>query len=237
MRRRSGLTGVIWGAALLLAPCAFADCRLALALAFDVSNSVGAADYAIQHQGLLAALADPEIRHAILDPPDPVALALYEWSGRDHQLMIVDWTVMRTAGDLDAVMAQIRTHQRDPRRWATALGRALIFGRALMDAAPPCVEQVLDMSGDGANNDSTEPWNAYASRDFGALRVNGLAILSYEPDVAEYYRDHVIRGRGAFVEIAEGQEDFPRAIRRKLLRELTEQVVGMDAGAAGRAGG
>jgi len=36
----------------------------------------------------------------------------------------------------------------------------------------------------------------------------------------------VIRGQGAFVEVARTQDDFPRAIRRKLEKELTEQLIG-----------
>ncbi|MGQ0485867.1 MAG: DUF1194 domain-containing protein, partial [Hyphomicrobiales bacterium] len=35
-----------------------------------------------------------------------------------------------------------------------------------------------------------------------------------------YYRDRVITGAGSFVEPARGFEDFARAIREKLLREL-----------------
>ena len=56
--------------------------------------------------------------------------------------------------------------------------------------------------------------------------MNGLAIRSYERDVVAYYREQIIRGPGAFVEEADSFEDFPRAIRRKLIRELTERIIG-----------
>ena len=58
--------------------------------------------------------------------------------------------------------------------------------------------------------------------------INGLPILSgtdetaYELDA--YYRDNVIVGPGAFIEIAQSYEDFEQAFRRKLLRELTPVV-------------
>lgn len=204
-----------------------AGCRLALALGMDVSRSVNAEDYAIQRGGLIAALADATIRAAFLEPADHVAMAVYEWSAHDQQRIVIGWTDIRSPADLDRVMAALQSHERDPRGAPTALGRALLYGRQLMDQAPTCAEQVLDVSGDGRNNDGPDPETAYARQDFGAMRVNGLAIRTYERDVAEYYRTRVIRGPGAFVEEADGQEDFPRAIRRKLLRELDEQVIGM----------
>ncbi len=39
-------------------------------------------------------------------------------------------------------------------------------------------------------------------------------------DLAEYYREEVIYGPGAFVEIANDYDDFARAFLRKLRREL-----------------
>jgi hypothetical protein len=84
---------------------------------------------------------------------------------------------------------------------------------------------VIDVSGDGQNNSGIDPAVVYAN-GFGDIRVNGLAIRSYERDVVAYYREQVIRGPGAFVEEADSFEDFPRAIRRKLIRELTERIIG-----------
>ena len=225
--------------ALLLAGAAGplrADCRLALVLAFDVSRSIDSNDYALQRAGLLAALADPVIRDAFLGPPDHVALAIFEWSSRNHQRIVVGWTEIRAAADIDAVAARLAAHQRNTNGSLTALGRAVIFGRDLMQTAPDCVAQVLDVSGDGRNNDGIDPTAAYLTSAFGALRINGLAIRTYERDVAEYYRSRVIRGPGAFVEVAEGQKAFPHAIRRKLLRELTDPVIGLGPGTAAPGG-
>ena len=47
-----------------------------------------------------------------------------------------------------------------------------------------------------------------------------MAILSEEPDLAAYYRSEVIGGFGAFVMVAETIDDFGRAMREKLLREI-----------------
>lgn len=205
---------------------AAAGCRLALALGFDVSRSVDAADYAIQRDGLLAALADPVIVDAFLKPEEPVALALYEWSGQAHQDVVVDWRLIEGPGDLAAVAAAVAGHERAAAHLPTGLGTALDFGRALVARAPDCAAHTLDLSGDGRSNDGDGPREVYAKADFGDLMVNGLAIGGHEADIAIYYRREVIRGPGAFVEVARRHTDFPRAIRRKLERELTEQLIG-----------
>jgi hypothetical protein len=44
------------------------------------------------------------------------------------------------------------------------------------------------------------------------------------PDPVEFYQRNVVRGDGAFLEIADGFSDYAAAIRRKLLRELTPRL-------------
>lgn len=210
-----------------LAPApAGAACRLALALGIDVSRSVDARDYAIQKEGLIAALADPVIVAAFLKPEDRVAFAVYEWSGQAHQDVIVDWTMVAAPSDLEGIRAAVAGHVREQDFLPTGLGAALAFGRDLMAQAPDCLAETLDISGDGHSNDGRMPEEVYAAEDFGELLVNGLPIGGHEADIAIYYRTRVIRGQGAFVEVARTQDDFPRAIRRKLEKELTEQLIG-----------
>lgn len=217
---------------LMLAAGPAAACRLALLLAIDVSRSIDAGDYRIQRNGLLDAFADPGIRAALLGPPDPVALAIFEWSGTSHHEVIADWSLIGSIADLAVVEAAIAARTLPAVRRATALGAALDFARRMMARAPPCTEMVIDVSGDGQNNMGPAPDQVYAAADWGAIRVNGLAIGEHEPGLAEYYRAQVIRGRGAFVQDAPRQVDFPEAIRRKLLRELTEMMVGQAGGVA-----
>lgn len=203
-----------------------AACRLALALGFDVSSSVDGVDYAIQRDGIVAALEAPEIRRAFLAPDEPVALAIFEWGARHRQALVVDWLVVRGAADLDRVAAALR-QRGDLRPWEpTAIGAALLYARDLFAGAPPCAARTLDLSGDGRNNDWLEPARVYAREDFGDILVNGLAIGGHEADIAAYYAREVIRGPGAFVVTARSHADFPPAIRRKLERELTGPVFG-----------
>ncbi|PKP73380.1 MAG: hypothetical protein CVT84_13905, partial [Alphaproteobacteria bacterium HGW-Alphaproteobacteria-6] len=185
-------------AALLLAaggPAA-AGCRLALALGIDVSRSVDAGEYRVQRDGIVAALNDASVRAAILVPRDGVALAVYEWSGQDHQALLVDWTKVGTAADIDRVAAAVGQAERGI-AGPTALGAALDFGRALLARAPDCALGTLDLSGDGRSNDGPAPARVQAAAGWGRARVNGLAIGGHETDIAEYYAREVIRGPGA----------------------------------------
>jgi hypothetical protein len=86
------------------------------------------------------------------------------------------------------------------------------------------------MAGDGANNEGFAPHAAYAEFPFEGVTVNGL-VVEGEDDQAEidlqtFYRNEVLRGPGAFLEVADGFEDYERAMRRKLERELLPRVIG-----------
>jgi len=217
------------GAALLaaLAPSAgAADCRLALALAMDVSRSVSGKDYGIQTRGLLDALADPAIRDAFLGPAGHVALMVYEWSGEGYQIVTLPWTAIASEADLDAAMRMLEVNTRQSDAYPTALGAGLEFGLRMLDERRDCAFRTLDVSGDGRSNSGTPPAWVFERNDWGDIVVNGLAIEQHEDGLTDYYRREVIRGPGAFVETARTHADFPPAIRRKLLRELTQAVVG-----------
>ena len=54
--------------------------------------------------------------------------------------------------------------------------------------------------------------------------MNAIAIEESEPELTAYFFENVIVGEGAFVVSASGFEDYPEKIRRKLLREVTQQT-------------
>lgn len=206
----------------LSAPAARSECRLALVLALDVSRSVDAEDFAIQTGGLVTALQAPEVQTAFFAPAGDVALAIFQWSGDSHQEILVDWVLIRRPEDLRPVVAALQALRPPELRLPTAIGQALAFGRDLLDRAPACRRRVIDVSGDGRNNNGPTPERVYAGTDWSGITVNGLAIGAHEMSIERYYTEVIIRGPGAFVEMAVRQTDFPEAIRRKLQRELTE---------------
>lgn len=216
---------LIWAAltfALLASgPAGAAPCRLALALALDVSSSVDAREYGLQSRGLAAALDRPATRRAILSGgAGVVKLAVYEWSGQRQHALLLDWTVLDSEGAIDRAVAALGRANRSHDDFPTALGYALGYGASLLGRGGPCARRVLDVSGDGENNAGFAPFLAYKHFPFSGVTVNGLAIAVDGDSPAEYYWRNVTRGPGAFVELADGFEDFERAMARKLLREL-----------------
>ncbi len=217
-----------WAALLagLFAAPAEAACRLALVLALDVSSSVDAQEYDLQRKGLAAALDAPDIRHAILRGEGDVALAVYEWSGRDQQKLHLDWIILRSHADITRAAALLADMERSTAEFPTALGSALGYGAQVMTRAPDCARRVIDVSGDGVNNEGFAPALAYRHFPFQNITVNGLVILGHDATVLRHYRDEVLRGPGAFLEVADGFEDFRRAMARKLFREISNIVLG-----------
>lgn len=220
------------GLAALLAGPAAAECRLALLLAIDVSASVDHEEDVLQRRGLAAALTAPEVVEAFLaDPGAPVVLSAYEWSGRFAQAVLLPWTRIDAGEDIDRAAAAIAGSIRGRDDLPTALGDALGFGAGRFRNGPDCLARTLDVAGDGVANDGFPPWAVYRAGRLEGVVVNGLAIQGDEQDVAAYYREAMIRGPGAFVIEADGFGDYERAMREKLLRELSGLVVsGLGAG-------
>lgn len=212
------------GLALSGSPLLAENCRLALALAMDISTSVDAPEDTLQRQGLAAALIAPEVQEAFFISPQPVALAAYEWSGSFNQTLLLDWQMIETPADLLMAAERIGRSERSANEFPTAMGHALAYGATLMQRAPRCLFQTIDISGDGKNNDGYGPQIAYKHFPFENTTVNGLVInaadFEGEIDLIPFFEENVLHGPGAFLEIAAGFEDFERAMRRKLEREL-----------------
>jgi hypothetical protein len=229
------LFGLVFSAVALPA---HANCRLALVLALDVSSSVDPYEDRLQRRGLAAALMAPEVQDAILaDPSYHVALHVFEWSGRYQQTTLLDWRLLRSRADVVDASAALAESNRVHANLPTALGYALGHASAQLARAPACERKTVDVSGDGRNNAGFGPETAYRHFDFADVTVNGLAIGGAEDHLPFYYRTEVIRGPGAFVEIAAGFEDFQRAMERKLIRETSSPKIGARDVAPMRQGG
>lgn len=206
-------------------PVVASDCRLALLLAIDVSSSVDANEDALQRGGLAAALIAPEVQQAFFSAPHPVALAVYEWSGRYNQQILLNWRLIDSPAQLFDVAAIIARSKRGHDDYPTSMGYALGYGANLFARGPDCLFRTIDMAGDGENNDGFGPSIAYAEFPFAGVTVNGLVVnaadFEGEVDLLDYYRNQVLRGPGAFLEVAQGFGDYERAMRRKLERELS----------------
>lgn len=223
---------------LCAAHMALAECRQALALGLDVSGSVDAREYRLQLDGLAAALQAKETSAALLAfPGQPVAIAVYEWSGFAYQRVIINWTKIQSERDISTMAARLRASPRVTAPAETALGSALLFGAEFMRQSPNCVAWTLDISGDGKNNAGPRPQADTTRAQMGGITVNGLVIGSdmaaaqdiRQVDVGElgqYFRANVLNGPQAFVQVAIGFEDYENAMKRKLLREIQGVAIG-----------
>jgi len=160
----------------LTGPAAAFECRLALVLALDVSSSVDEAEDQLQRSGLAAALIAPEVQAAMFAADLPVALAVYEWSGRYNQELLVDWRLIRSPADLLSVAQSVGLSRRGHTDFPTAMGYALGYGAGLLARAPTCMFRTIDMAGDGHNNEGFPPRTAYAEFPFAGVTVNGLVV-------------------------------------------------------------
>ena len=220
-RQRAVLSGAVLSAT-LFASSALA-CDVALVLALDVSGSVDAKEYRLQADGLSAALGDPIVSEALVNARALVAVV--QWSGTRRQEVSVSWTATDTHEDVKRLRATIEATKRAFRHYSTGIGDALNVAINLHETAPrTCLRKIIDVSGDGPSNEGTAPHTQHSRLDAAQITVNGLAIEASEEGIADYYRNTVAYGPGSFVEVAKDYEDFPRAIRRKLLRELADRL-------------
>lgn len=220
-------------------PSASAEtCRLALVLALDVSSSVDAEEDRLQREGLVRALLAPQVVQAFL-AGEPVALRVFEWSGPALQEDVVPgWQMIRSEANLLLVAATIaesrRGHVPYPHQPSTALGAALLHAARTLEEEPDCWAQTIDISGDGESSDGVSPATVYALLPFDRVTVNALVVGGTlndrgEPlndgDLVAWFRAEVLHGPGAFCILADGYEDYERAMRAKLLRELEAPMV------------
>ncbi|WP_209001114.1 DUF1194 domain-containing protein [Stappia sp. BW2] len=211
---------VVCLAPLILTPAPAAACSLSLVLAMDGSASVDAREHALQLNGLADALSDPDVVQAI-EAVGGIWVASFEWSGRYQQQLQLGWSYLSDAQSAENAAEILRHAPRGYTEFPTALGYALGHASTLMRKAPvSCGRKVVDVAGDGINNEGFGPGSAYRAFDFKEITVNGLVISGADETPVRYYRTQVIKGPGAFVEVAASYDDYAQAMKRKLLREI-----------------
>lgn len=193
---------------------------LELVLAVDISASVDDAEYGLQTAGIARALRDPEVGAAIESlGAGGIAVAVMPWS-RDA-VLAVGWTRLDGAPAAERLAARIEGLPRARIGVTTGIGTALARARALLGSNGfEGRRRAVDVSGDGKNNSGLPLWVERNRTLAAGVTINGLTILDDDPTLADYYANHVIGGPGAFLVTAAGFEDFARAFREKLLREI-----------------
>jgi Ca-activated chloride channel homolog len=182
---------------------------MALLLLVDVSGSVDDKEYAIQKEGIVYALSEQSVHRAIYNQRG-ICIAYMEFS--DGNAVVVPWQLVETPADAIGFAALVASSSRSSRGSTNVFGG--IAGALAYLADSPCRgEHVIDVSGDGENNVGGE-----MPQVPGNVRINALPILGEEPNLDDWYRNTVVRD--GFVLVAEGFDDFARALRQKLAQEI-----------------
>jgi len=124
--------------------------------------------------------------------------------------------------------AEVSTAEFSPSMRRTSISGAIEYARIEIDLNEfKGLRRVIDISGDGPNNDGTPVERARDRALSDGLVINGLPLMTYDgtspwgiPDLDRYYEACVIGGPGAFVVPVLAWEDFPMAVRRKIVLEL-----------------
>lgn len=196
---------------------------LELILMADGSGSVDDEEFILQRHGYAKALRDPAIIRAIKGGIlGRIALSYVEWSGPDLKVPIVNWTMIRNEADIEAVAKALEDHPRELYGGGTAVGDAIVYGAdSILGNVYDGTRRVIDISGDGPDRNGMDAADGRAYAMAKRVTVNGLPILAFEGDgLADFFRDNVIGGPGAFYIAARGFKDFFRAVRRKLILEI-----------------
>ncbi|MBV8753527.1 MAG: DUF1194 domain-containing protein [Hyphomicrobiales bacterium] len=205
------------------------DVDVELVLAVDVSYSMDPDEQALQREGYVTALTSPEFLTALkAGIYGRIALTYFEWANANDQKIVLPWRLIDGPTAARAVAEEI---ERAPyrRAYRTSIAGALLFGSRLFESSGHRgIRRVIDVSGDGTNNEG--PLIVPTREDVVAngITVNGLPIMLKKPqpgsidieDLDIYYEDCVIGGPGAFVVPIKEREKFKDAVRTKLVLEV-----------------
>ncbi len=200
-----------------------------LILAVDVSYSMDMDELAIQREGYAQAIVSKEFLQALKSLPNgKIAMTYFEWAASSDQKIIIPWRLIDGPETADAVANEI---MKTPIRRAsrTSISGAIYFAMPLFDEDPyRGLRRVIDISGDGPNNNGAPVTGARDEALQKGIVINGLPIMVKEPSYSTmdidnldwYYEDCVIGGPGSFVVSIKDRDKFKEAIRAKLLLEV-----------------
>lgn len=230
MRKTRSLTSLTRLAVAILAvlctlpSLASAQVGLELSLLVDVSGSVDDTEFDLQKTGYVNAFNNLLIQGLIESTPGGIAVNLVYWSGASQQVEAVPFTLLETGMDASDFADLIDATTR-PFDGFTAPGSALNFAAPLFASNGfDSLRQVIDVSGDGAENDGDDTSDARdAALALGVDTINGLVILG-EPGLTAFYEDNVIGGTNPFLLTAADFVDFSDAVAKKLEREIVGAI-------------
>jgi hypothetical protein len=231
MRRRSALVGSLATLAASSRARAQQPVDLQLVLAVDVSRSIDEVEAELQRRGYIEALTNDRVIDAILSGEHRrIAVCYTEWAGAHYQVIVLDWTVIDSPSAARRFAEKLSEAPRLSQSW-TAVGAALAHaGQRFDNSGFVSKRRVIDVSGDGRTNDGPPAEIVRDTLVSQGIVVNGLPVMMNRtnfgrpPDLLldKYYEESVIGGPGSFIVVADNFDHFGRAVRTKLVREISE---------------
>ena len=190
-------------------------------------------ELAVQREGYAQAIVSKEFLQALTTGPNrKLAVTYFEWSASSDQKIIIPWRVIDGPETAEAIAREI---MKTPVRTgsSTSISGAINFAVPLFNENPyRGLRRVIDISGDGPNNNGAPVTGARDAALERGITINGLPIMVKEPspltmdidNLDWYYEDCVIGGPGSFVVSIKHRNDFKEAIRTKLILEVADQT-------------
>jgi hypothetical protein len=199
-----------------------------LVLAVDISQSMDEYEQQVQRDGYVSALVSEEMMKAVAyGMTGKVAVTYIEWGGVGEQFVVADWQLIDGPESAEAFAARLaeaplKTVQR------TSISSALAYAGGLFaDNGYKGARQVIDISGDGPNNQGGVVTTSRDALVAQGVTINGLPLMLTDgaswyhlPNLDHYYEDCVIGGPGSFVVPVRSLDGFADAIRLKLVLEI-----------------
>jgi hypothetical protein len=157
-----------------------------------------------------------------------IAVTYVEWAGEYAQRVVVPWTLLATRADAEAIAETVQTTEEAGLR-RTSISGALLYAAQDFDGNGfTGLRRVIDVSGDGPNNQGRPVERARDAVLEKGFVINGLPLMTQDalsrmwgiPDLDAYYRNCVIGGPGSFVLPVLNWDEFAAAVRRKLILEI-----------------
>ena len=198
-----------------------AEVDVALVLAVDSSGSISEQRLAMQIHGYIDALRHPAFIEAIRGGRRGcIGLTYVTWTDARRQDQVVSWRVIADQSSALAFAQAMQDALRPLPGWTSISGAIDFCTGLLLSSGYLATRRVIDISGDGANNDGRPVTEARDAAVAAGVTINGLPIIEVEPNLEEYYRDNVIGGPDSFVVVARDTGAFGAAVLRKLLVEV-----------------
>jgi len=199
---------------------------VSLVLAVDVSGSIDYQEAELQRKGLVDAFLNKEVLDAIRSGSlGRIGVSVVYFSSKDYGFMSipVNWMVIEDEKSAQAFVKQLVSARRPSAR-GTSISDALEYSMRQLQTGPfHSVKQVIDVSGDGVNNAGRPVEQVRDEVLAKGITINALPIMddTTPQDLDKYFEGCVTGGPASFVIPAKGFVDFARAIRRKLILEIS----------------